>query len=140
MPPNPSDVGPARHELDGMVAGAELTLISIIQGVALYFLVAEATRMVNARDWAGVPYIASGLFAWDGRLLRLRAREATGRVGKMLFETLSEESAINARLLMPASAVIAAAIAAAAWIEPQRMDRPIVRFGLGMIQATGSMI
>ena len=29
----------ARDELNGMVIGAELTLISIIQGTALYFLV-----------------------------------------------------------------------------------------------------
>ena len=54
--------GAARAELDGMVVNLELTLISIIQGVALYFLTDSARGLMFAPQWALLPYVASGLF------------------------------------------------------------------------------
>jgi len=57
-PPRP--VRPS-HELDGLIANLELTLISIVQGVALYFLVDSARASLAALDWTAVPYVASGL-------------------------------------------------------------------------------
>jgi hypothetical protein len=44
-----------------MVANIELTLISIVQGVALYFL-ADGTRPILCElRWSALPYVASGL-------------------------------------------------------------------------------
>ena len=44
-----------------MVVEIELTLCSIIQGVALYFLVDNARQVLSRSDFATWPYIASGL-------------------------------------------------------------------------------
>src|SRR5438105_7709120 len=48
-------------ELDSMIVEIELTLISIIQGVALYFLIDNARAVFSLRQIASWPYIAAGL-------------------------------------------------------------------------------
>jgi hypothetical protein len=51
----------SRDELDGLVVNMELTLISIIQGVALYFLTESSrTPLMNGQITA-LPYIVAGL-------------------------------------------------------------------------------
>lgn len=47
--------------LDSLVLNIELTLISIIQGVALYFLVDSSRAPILERNYAAWPYIATGL-------------------------------------------------------------------------------
>jgi hypothetical protein len=49
-----------RNELDGIVVNIELTLSSIIQGVALYFLT-ENAHTVLADRWQAWPYVGVGL-------------------------------------------------------------------------------
>jgi hypothetical protein len=53
--------GGNRKELDSMVVEIELTLCSIIQGVALYFLVDNARQVLSAGQSAAWPYVATGL-------------------------------------------------------------------------------
>lgn len=48
-------------ERDSLVLNIELTLISIIQGVALYFLVESSRVPIVERHYAAWPYIAGGL-------------------------------------------------------------------------------
>src|SRR4029077_19680613 len=50
-----------RSELDSMVVEIELTLVSIIQGVALYFLIENARAVFSLQQIASWPYIAVGL-------------------------------------------------------------------------------
>ena len=51
----------SRSELDAMIADIELTLVSIIQGVALTVLI-ETSREAGAKlDWIMWPYVLSGL-------------------------------------------------------------------------------
>lgn len=52
----------ARSELDSMVVEIELTLVSIIQGVALTVLIENAHGVVTDRELVFWPYILSGLF------------------------------------------------------------------------------
>jgi len=52
----------AHTELDGMVVNLELTLISIIQGVALYFLTESSRGLMVTLQWPLLPYVVSGLF------------------------------------------------------------------------------
>jgi hypothetical protein len=54
----PSD---SRHELDTMVVNIELTLVSIIQGVALFFLTDNARAVLSSRHWENLLYVAAGL-------------------------------------------------------------------------------
>ncbi len=49
-------------ELDSLVVNIELTLISIIQGVALYFLTENSKALILERQWLYFPYILSALF------------------------------------------------------------------------------
>jgi len=51
-----------RAELDTTVVNIELTLASIIQGVALYFLTENARTILSERNWPVSIYAASGLF------------------------------------------------------------------------------
>ncbi|MBA2586125.1 MAG: hypothetical protein H0U99_06530 [Chthoniobacterales bacterium] len=51
----------SRHELDGLVVNIELTLSSIIQGVALYFLTDNARVVLAARQFTAWPYVFCGL-------------------------------------------------------------------------------
>lgn len=48
-------------ELDGLVVSIELTLISIIQGVALYFLIENSKQVLVQRQWVYFPYAVTGL-------------------------------------------------------------------------------
>ncbi|MFO1518779.1 MAG: hypothetical protein U1F57_03810 [bacterium] len=50
-------------ELDGVVLNVELTLISIIQGVGLYFLTDNSRAVLVERQWAYLPYVLTGLFS-----------------------------------------------------------------------------
>lgn len=51
----------AKQQLDQTVIGIELTLISIIQGLALAVLAASATEPLLRLEWQTWPYIATGL-------------------------------------------------------------------------------
>jgi hypothetical protein len=53
--------GESRSELDAMIADIELTLVSIIQGVALTVLIETAREPVAKLDWVMWPYVISGL-------------------------------------------------------------------------------
>jgi hypothetical protein len=53
--------GGNRKELDSMVVEIELTLCSIIQGVALYFLVDNARLVLSGHQSIAWPYVATGL-------------------------------------------------------------------------------
>jgi hypothetical protein len=52
----------ARSELDSMVVGIELTLVSIIQGVALTVLIENAHGVITDREIVFWPYVLAGLF------------------------------------------------------------------------------
>ena len=52
---------PALLELDGMVINIELTLTSIIQGVALYFLTDNARVLLSKNNAASWLYVVAGL-------------------------------------------------------------------------------
>ena len=51
----------SRRELDSTVMNIELTLASIIQGVALFFLTDNARVVMSARHWSALLYVAAGL-------------------------------------------------------------------------------
>jgi hypothetical protein len=50
-----------RNELDAMVVNIELTLVSIIQGVALTFLAENAGTVLRDKQWSALPYVVAGL-------------------------------------------------------------------------------
>src|SRR5437870_8001388 len=54
----PSD---RRRELDSVVVNIELTLVSIIQGVALFFLTDNARTLISMRHSSAFLYIVAGL-------------------------------------------------------------------------------
>jgi hypothetical protein len=56
---NPSSE--SRRELDSTVVNIELTLASIIQGVALFFLTDNARASMSVRHWENFLYVAAGL-------------------------------------------------------------------------------
>ena len=51
----------SRSELDAMTADIELTLVSIIQGVALTVLIETSREVIAKLDWIMWPYVISGL-------------------------------------------------------------------------------
>jgi hypothetical protein len=51
----------SRRELDSVVVNIELTLVSIIQGVALFFLTDNARALMSMRHWEALPYVVAGL-------------------------------------------------------------------------------
>jgi hypothetical protein len=51
----------AKHQLDTTIVGIELTLISIIQGLALGVLVASAVQPLVQLQWQVWPYLLTGL-------------------------------------------------------------------------------
>lgn len=71
-PPAPAVVRP-RNELDAMVANVELTLMSIVQGVALYFLTDSARASIAELRFTSLPYVVSGaaliLTVWTRSLI-----------------------------------------------------------------------
>ena len=52
---------PAQRELDTLVITAELTMISITQGVALYFLIESSKEIIVNMQLPYLPYIITGL-------------------------------------------------------------------------------
>jgi hypothetical protein len=52
----------SRQELNTTVVNIELTLASIIQGVALYFLTENTRTILSERNWGALLYSAAGLF------------------------------------------------------------------------------
>lgn len=50
-----------QSELDSLVVNIELTLISIIQGVALYFLVENSKSIFLQKQWQYFPYVLTSL-------------------------------------------------------------------------------
>src|SRR5689334_20706382 len=65
----------SRSELDSMIVQIELTLISIIQGVALTFLIDSARDVTTLREIMFWPYIVAGLFVifvfWSRSVLHI---------------------------------------------------------------------
>jgi hypothetical protein len=65
----------ARSELDSMIVGVELTLISIIQGVALTFLIESAKDVMSFKEMIYWPYIMAGLLVifvfWSRSVLHI---------------------------------------------------------------------
>jgi hypothetical protein len=65
----------ARSELDSMIVGIELTLISIIQGVALTFLIESAKDVMSLQEIIFWPYIMAGLLVifvfWSRSVLHI---------------------------------------------------------------------
>ncbi len=51
----------SRRELDSAVVNIELTLTSIIQGVALFFLTDNARAAMSVRHWESFLYVVAGL-------------------------------------------------------------------------------
>ena len=51
----------SRRELDSTVVNIELTLASIIQGVALYFLTENARTALSLNNWPAILYMSAGL-------------------------------------------------------------------------------
>ncbi len=64
-----------RSELDTMIVEIELTLVSIIQGVALTVLIESAREIVSHREIIFWPYVLSGLFTififWSRAVLHI---------------------------------------------------------------------
>lgn len=89
-------------ERDSLVLNIELTLISIIQGVALYFLVL---------DWFALNTVYAALiwlfFIWDLRLIRRRAEEDRSPAGQQLYAVVEEDQLRNIRILLPAALTFA---------------------------------
>jgi hypothetical protein len=50
-----------RGESDDLVVNTELTLISIIQGIALFLLTESAANVLGERRWDLLPYVGCGL-------------------------------------------------------------------------------
>jgi hypothetical protein len=51
----------SRRELDTNIVNIELTLASIIQGVALYFLTENARTALSLNNWPSLLYLSAGL-------------------------------------------------------------------------------
>src|SRR2546421_3863635 len=51
----------SRRELDNTVVNIELTLASIIQGIALYFLTENARTALSLNNWPALLYMSAGL-------------------------------------------------------------------------------
>lgn len=50
-----------RGELDDLIVNTELTLISLIQGIALFFLAEYAVEAYRESSWQSIPYVLTGL-------------------------------------------------------------------------------
>jgi hypothetical protein len=68
-------ISPSRSQLDTTVIEIELTLISIIQGVALTFLIESARLVLSPSQRLYWPYVAAGLFVifvfWSRSVLHI---------------------------------------------------------------------
>src|SRR5881392_4368410 len=59
--PFPRLMNLSRRDLDSTVVNIELTLASIIQGVALYFLTENARTALSLNNWPALLYLSAGL-------------------------------------------------------------------------------
>src|SRR5881392_657245 len=59
--PFPRPMNLSRRDLDSNVVNIELTLASIIQGVALYFLTENARTALSLNNWPALLYLSAGL-------------------------------------------------------------------------------
>ena len=68
-------ISKGRAELDTMIVEIELTLVSIIQGVALTVLIENAHNIISERQFLFWPYIAAGLLVifvfWSRAVLHI---------------------------------------------------------------------
>ena len=79
MPPDPVPSGGSgektREELDSLVITMELTLMSIIQGIALYFLADTFVGVIGMKQFEFLPYVSAGLliilFFWSRSLIHI---------------------------------------------------------------------
>ncbi len=82
----------ARSELDSMVVEIELTLVSIIQGVALTILIENAHAVIAERQLFFWLYVVAGLFIifvfWSRAVLHILASPRAG----LDLEGLSSQS------------------------------------------------
>src|ERR1043166_4598785 len=165
-----------------MIADIELTLVSIIQGVALTVLIETSREAIATFDWMMWPYVLSGLivilvfwsrvvlhiltvirwplefghnflyitcalveafafaqlgnpgrwfafvaaflavgwllFAYDLRLIRMRARDRTGEVSNRLYGLVTRDQALNLGLLLPGFFLVNVACAIAIHLRP----------------------
>jgi hypothetical protein len=64
-----------REELDSLVINMELTLMSIIQGIALYFLADASVELLGKMQFQFLPYVVSGLLIillfWSRSLIHI---------------------------------------------------------------------
>ncbi len=64
-----------REELDSLVITMELTLMSIVQGIALYFLADSSIGLVARMELGFLPYVISGLLIillfWSRSLMHI---------------------------------------------------------------------
>ena len=182
--------GESRSELDAMIADIELTLVSIIQGVALTVLIETSREAIAKLDWIMWPYVLSGLiiilvfwsrvvlhiltvirwplefghnflyvscalveafsfaqlgnparwfafiaaflavgwllFAYDLRLIRMRARDRTGPVSDRLYALVTRDQWLNLGGLLPAFFLVNVACSIVIRLRP---DFFLVRHG-----------
>jgi len=78
-----------------MIADIELTLVSIIQGVALTVLIETSREAVAKLNWIMWPYVLSGL-------IRTRVRDRTGDVSNRLYTLVKRDQWLNLGFLLPA--------------------------------------
>ena len=173
----------SRSELDAITADIELTLVSIIQGVALTVLIETSRDVVAKLDWIMWPYVLSGLiiilvfwsrvvlhiltvirwplefghnflyigcalveafsfaqlgnparwfafvaaflgagwllFAYDLRLIRMRARDRSGEVSNRLYAMVTRDQLLNLGFLLPAFFLVNVGCAIAIHLRPQ---------------------
>jgi hypothetical protein len=69
------ELSAGRAELDSMIVEIELTLVSIIQGVALTFLIENGRHVISIQQAAFWPYLAAGLLVilvfWSRSVLHI---------------------------------------------------------------------
>ena len=175
--------GESRSELDAMIADIELTLVSIIQGVALTVLIETSREPIAKLEWIMWPYVLSGLviilvfwsrvvlhiltvirwplefghnflyvacalvealafaqlgnptrwfafvaaflavgwllFAYDLRLIRMRAWDRTGDISNRLYALVTRDQRLNILLLLPAFFLVNVACAVAIHLRPK---------------------
>ena len=74
-PIQPDTLDPVRQDLDGLVVNTELTLISIIQGIALSFLSTSSVTAVTGLELTLWPYVLVGLLVillfWSRSLIHI---------------------------------------------------------------------
>jgi len=95
-----------------MIADIELTLVSIIQGVALTVLIETSREAVAKLNWIMWPYVLSGL-------MRTRVRDRTGDVSNRLYAFVKRDQLRNLGLLLPAFFLVNVACAAAIHLRPE---------------------